>query len=93
MQDILMNIVLSNGGSCPFEKIYEAVSKNWPTIRKNTTIDCRRALLASLSHNPPGNFKKDPKKEGWWTISPRAMEWAIRLVKEDPQLSLNRVLY
>jgi len=83
MQDMLMNIVLGNGGSAPFERIYLAVEKNWSTMRRNNTVDCRRAILASLSHNPPGNFRKDPKKDGWWTVAPRAMVWAKQLIKDD----------
>jgi hypothetical protein len=53
---MLMRIVLQHGGLATFDEIHDDVLKNWKSFRQWDT-DCKRALLASLSHNPPGNFK------------------------------------
>ena len=68
--DMLMRILLSFGGVCTFDQILDDVqkvflfpifltfkkNKQWKSVRP-WVPDTKRALLASLSHNPPGNFK------------------------------------
>jgi len=48
-----------------------------------------RAILASLSHNPPGNFRK--ASDGCWTIAPKAMIVAEQMSKEDPNYSIKKI--
>jgi hypothetical protein len=68
MQEMLMKIILEKGGGATFEQIFHEVTTKW---RPKWDTDCKRALLASLSHNPPGNFKKN--KDNQWTIAPKAL--------------------
>lgn len=77
MQDMLMRIVLSYGGTCNFEQIYEEVAKSSKFVRQWGADQKRvsRAILASLSHNPPGNFRKN--SDGLWTVSPKALVWQL----------------
>jgi len=92
MHEVLMKIVLSHGGVCTFEEVFEDVmdlkNKNYKAV-KQLGNDVKRALLASLSHNPPGNFIKT--KDGCWTIAPKAMLVAKQLVEEDETLSLDKI--
>jgi hypothetical protein len=55
---MLIRIIMSRGGRCAFDDIFEQVNndKQWAHL-KPTGSDARRAIVASLSHNPPGNFK------------------------------------
>jgi len=93
MQELLMVTLLKNGGGAEFETIYADVvhSPSWKLLKKSGSADDKRAILASLSHNPPGNFKKDPKRESSWFVASRAMDWAQRLCDADPSLSLSNV--
>jgi len=85
MQGMLMKVILSYGGVANFEQIFDSVMKKqlWKSKKVG---DSKRALLASLSHNPPGNFRKT--KDGQWTIAPKALSIAEELTKEDSTLSL-----
>ena len=49
-----------------------------------------RALLASLSHNPPGNFRKTTDGNSWM-IAPKAMNIAEQIVLENPKYSLEKI--
>jgi hypothetical protein len=70
MQETLMGIVLEHGGSALLETISELAAQRIPSIRKKN-MDVRRSIVASLSHNPPGFFRKHARKPGYWTITPR----------------------
>jgi hypothetical protein len=70
MQETLMGIVLEHGGSALLETISELAAQRIPSIRKKN-MDVRRSIVASLSHNPPGFFRKHARKPGFWTITPR----------------------
>jgi len=92
MHEVLMKIILSHGGVCTFEEVFEDVmilkNKNFKAV-KQLGNDVKRALLASLSHNPPGNFIKT--KDGSWTVAPKAMLVAKQLVEENENLSLDKI--
>jgi hypothetical protein len=87
MQEMLMKVILGHGGVASFEEIYDSVTTNFKSKRQWGN-DSKRALLASLSHNPPGNFKKT--KDGLWTVAPKAMQIAEQMTREDPSLSLKK---
>jgi len=70
MQDMLMRIIVGKGGFATFEEIKQDVIQNWKSVCEWDSRS-KRALLASLSHNPPGNFKKT--KDGMWTLSPKGL--------------------
>jgi len=91
MQDMLMRILLTYGGVCTFEQIYDEVIKTGKSMR-HLGADYKRvsrAILASLSHNPPGNFRK--ASDGCWTIAPKAMIVAEQMSKEDPNYSIKKI--
>lgn len=70
MQDMLMRIIVGKGGFATFDQIKDDVIQNWKSVCEWDSRS-KRALLASLSHNPPGNFKKT--KDGMWTLSPKGL--------------------
>jgi len=92
MQDMLMRILLAYGGVCTFEQIYDEAAKNGKSTKHLGTDYKRvsRAILASLSHNPPGNFRKTADGTSW-TIAPKAMAIAEQMSKEDPAYSLSKI--
>jgi hypothetical protein len=80
LHEMLMRIIVNHGGKCTFEQIFHDVinNKNYRGLRANgAPADSKRAIVASLSHNPPGNFKKN--KEGFWIIAPKARALAEQL--------------
>jgi len=92
MHEVLMRIVLKYGGVCTFEEIFEDVldlkAKNHKGVNQLGS-DVKRALLASLSHNPPGNFVKT--KEGSWTVAPKSLAIAKSIVDENPEYSVEKI--
>ncbi len=65
MQEMLMRVVLGLGGVASFEEIFESVMEVhlfYAKLQKYKNkrqwgSDSKRALLASLSHNPPGTVE------------------------------------
>lgn len=89
LQIYITEAILNEGDSCPFEKIYEYVSKRWKNIKRrdgsNYATDCRRAIQANLRHSPHhiALFKKDKSKPGgnFWQIC-KTIEDAMEVSRE-----------
>ena len=54
LQELLCHAILDNGGSCTVDAIHASIAPVWSSLRKPDgslyNTDCRRAVLASLSH-------------------------------------------
>jgi len=89
MQKLLIKIITSNGGSCPFQNIIDEVSKSSTKLKRRDgthySSDSVRAVKASLSNNTYSIpiFKRDPNVPDCWQVADKMFIDAV--VSEDEQ--------